>query len=65
MWLTTDWLVKFAFQKLLVLYMAEGRNRPVIQEIREQPCDLERRVCQASSPPETEIILGVQQPVDG
>lgn len=44
MWLAIDWLVKFPFQKLLVLYMAEGRNCPVIQEIREQPCDLERRV---------------------
>lgn len=44
MWLAVDWLVKFPFQKLLVLYMAEGRNCPVIQEIREQPCDLERRV---------------------
>lgn len=65
MWLSTDWPVKFFFQKLPVLYMAKGRNCPVIQEIREQPCDLERRVCQASSPPETEIILGVQQPADG
>ena len=65
MWLTVDWLEKFPSLKLLVLYMAEGRNCPVIQEIREQPCDLKRRVCQASSPPETEIILGVQQPVDG
>lgn len=42
-----------------------GRNCPVIQEIREQPCDLERSLCQAPSPPETEIIRGVQQPVDG
>lgn len=42
MWLTTDWLVKFSFQKVPVLYtLAEGRNGPVIQEIREQPRDLE------------------------
>lgn len=66
MWLTIDWLVKFPFQKLLVLLsMSEGRNSPVIQEIREQPSDLERRVCQASIPPETQIIPAVQQPVDG
>ena len=44
MQLAIDWLVKFPFQKLLVWYMAEGRNCPVIQEIREQPCDLESGV---------------------
>lgn len=42
--MTHKWLVKFSNQKLPVLYMAMGRNCPVIQEIREQPCDLERRV---------------------
>lgn len=53
------------FQKLPVWLTAEGRNCPVIQEIRKQPRDEERRVCQASRPPETEIILGVQPSADG